>query len=581
MIKLFRFLLIFVFVFPLIGDEIEFSASVDAETIGLNDYLIYTVTFKGIQNPSHPDVESIADFRIVQTSRSSEFKFINGVSSTYVNFVYYLAPLKEGILIIPPLKYVHNNHVYKTESIKIVAVKGSVKKVAPKRKRRSIFDSDFPSYEPFRSAPREINIKTVARINKRRVRQGEQLIYKVLLYSTNRIESVNLVSGQSFPGFWQEWYPVKKSIDGRQEIIDGKKYVVFEIRKAALFPTKSGKLKIPSLKFELFMRDGSFSFFSTPEKITRVTNPIIIDVLDNSNGNLPIGRFKITVDVENNSIDINELLSVNIKVRGSGNIKTLKIPEFESSDRFKIFPSKISRKIYYTDNGIKGYVSAEVPVSFNEKGTVTLPALKFEYFDPVESKTKTTESKKIEVFVSGVKEISDSNVNNRIGTILKKGSDINFIKTGTIYDQKIFIYQTVIFRVFLFLIIIGIVAFLIYEYFVKRFILGNEKIIRKRVVQNLLNRLDNVKGFAEIFQIIEEYIERKTGISRSEINVVKIENIFYSSGVSKVDTKEFLRIRQESEQSRFSGSTIKTPLQLEREISELKRIIKRIDSKLK
>jgi len=566
---------------PVISEEIGFTASVDVATIGLDDYLVYTVTFKGIQNPSHPDVASIEDFRIVQTSRSSEFKFINGVSSTYINFVYYLAPLREGILLIPPLKYIHNNHVYKTESIKIVAVKGSVKKVTPRNRRRSLFDSDFSPFESFQSVPREIDVKIVARISKRRAIKGEQLIYKVLLYSRNRIEFVNLVSDQSFPGFWQEWYPVRKSIDGREKIIDGKKYTFFEIRKAALFPTKSGKLRVPSLKFEISMPDSSFSFFSTQRKITRTTNSISVDVLNNASENLPVGHFKISVKAEHDSIDANELLSVNVKVSGSGNIKTLKIPEFVNNDLFKVFPSKVSRKIYYNENGISGFVSADVPISFKKTGSMILPILKFEYFDPIDSKIKIIESEKIEVFVSGSRGNSDSELNSRMGVILKKGSDIDFIKSGTISDQNRFFYQTIVFRIILFIMLFGIIAILVYEFIAKPYILGNKKIISKRAVMNLLSRLESVKEFGGVFQIIEEYIEKKTGIRRSEINDVKIESIFHSSGVSKDVIKEFLRIRQESEQSRFSGSTIKTPSQLRREISILKKIIRRIDTRLK
>ena len=110
---------ILIFIVHLGGADVEFTASVDSELIGLEDYLIYTVTFKGIQNPVPPDVSGIGDFNVIQTSRSSEFKFINGISSSYVNFLYYLAPLKEGALVIPPLKYVHNNNrqIFRLQSI--------------------------------------------------------------------------------------------------------------------------------------------------------------------------------------------------------------------------------------------------------------------------------------------------------------------------------------------------------------------------------------------------------------------------------------------------------------------------------
>lgn len=576
---------LFIFISPINSAEIEFTASVDAETIGLDDYLIFTVTFKGIQNPVPPELSGLGDFNVIQTSRSSEFKFINGVSSSYINFIYYLAPLKEGTLVIPPLKYVHNNRVFKTPGFKVIAVKGSIKKISPKKRRRSLFDldEDLSPFESFRSSPQEIDVKLKAIVSKKRARVGEQLIYRILLYSMNRIESVNLVSGQSFPGFWQEWYPVRKSIDGKSEVIDGKKYQVYEIRKAALFPSREGELLIPSVRFEMSLSDNSFSFFSNQRKLTRSTNSIRIDVkkIPENIENLPVGSMKITAKADKKSIDINDLLSIIVKVRGFGNIKTLKIPEFNNGEDFKIFPSKISRKIDYKNNGIYGVVTAEVPVSFRNIGIVAIPSLKFKYFDPADSKIKISESREFNIEVRGAREEYPSNNKSISGGIAKKGSDIDFIMEGSIRDQKRFIYETVLFRSIIFLVLIFILSLPVYEYIIKVYILGNKKYLKKRVVQNLLRKLDNIKDHGEVFQIIEEYLEEKTGIRRSEINNNRIEDIFYSSGISKTDTEEFLRIRGESELSRFSPSTIKTMSQFRNEITELKTIIKRIEKRLK
>ena len=583
--KYFIILFFIISIIPLGSADVEFTASVDAEMIGLEDYLIYTITFKGIQNPVQPDVSGIGDFNVIQTSRSSEFKFINGVSSSYVNFLYYLAPLKEGTLVIPPLKYIHNNNVFKTQGFKIIAVKGSIKKIAPKKNRRSLFDldEDLSPFRSFRSAQQEIDVKLKAKISKKLARVGEQLIYKILLYSRNRIESVNLISGQSFPGFWQEWYPVRKSIDGVSEVIEGKNYQVYEIRKAALFPSKEGELLIPSVRFELSLSDNSFSFFSTPRKITRSTNSIRINIesLSGNSKNFPVGRLNITAKADKNSIDINELLSITVEVKGFGNIKTLKIPEFKNGEAFTVFPAKITRKINYKDNGIFGNVIAEVPVSFKKPGIVIIPSLEFKYYDPLESKIKVSKSRELSINVTGSREEYSSDMNPVSGGIAKIGSDIDFIMKGSIKDQKRFIYKSVLFRIILFLIIMVILSFPIYEYFIKSHILGNKKYRKKKDVQSLLKKLDNLKEYGDVFQIIEGYLEIKTGIRRSEINNNRIEDLFYSSGISKNDTDEFLRIRTESELSRFSPSTIKTFSQFRIEIKELKNLIKRIDLKLK
>ena len=64
--------------------------------IGLDDTLIYTLTFKNINNPVQPDLSHWEDFKTLQTSRSSEFQFSNGVSTSSTRFTYYLMPVRTG-----------------------------------------------------------------------------------------------------------------------------------------------------------------------------------------------------------------------------------------------------------------------------------------------------------------------------------------------------------------------------------------------------------------------------------------------------------------------------------------------------
>ncbi|MCP5045957.1 MAG: protein BatD, partial [bacterium] len=175
------------------------------------------------------------DFKIAQTSRSTEFRFVNGVTSYYTNFVYYLTPLRTGAFTLPPVTYEDNGRQHKTRTFTVTVVKGSVAPpTQPRRRRRpSIFDDDDFFSSPFRrrSQPREVDIKVVPVLSKRTVVKGEQIIFKILLYTNTRIQSVNMLSNQSLPGFWQEWFPVSRSIEGENRQIDGNVYQVFEVRK--------------------------------------------------------------------------------------------------------------------------------------------------------------------------------------------------------------------------------------------------------------------------------------------------------------------------------------------------------------
>ncbi|MEN8153851.1 MAG: BatD family protein [Acidobacteriota bacterium] len=583
-IKLFFISLFFIFASFLTGSDIEFTASVDTEKAGLNDTIVFTVTFKGISNPSQPDISLLSDFRVVQTSRSSEFKFINGVSSSYINFIYYLSPSKEGLAIIPPLKYVYNGTEYKTPKFEIIVVKGSLKKVAPRSSRRSIPDFDFsPFTGSGRSRPREIDIQLKAFISKNEIKVGEQLIYTVKLYSRNKIDSVNMISRQTFPGFWHEWYPVPVSIDGGKEVIDGKSYQVYEIRKAALFPGRKGILKIPPLRFEFSLARDSFSFFSNPEKVIRATQSIRVKVkeLTEAGRDLPTGKFNLIVKTGKKTIDINDIFTLTVIVRGSGNIKTLNIPEFKSNDDFKVFPSKISRDINFEKNGIFGAVKAEVPISFKNGGEISFPSLKFLYYDTSLSKVIIKESSPFTVFVSGKRDSGESSIGITRTGVQRKGEDIDFIKRGSISDQEKYLHYSGLYS--LLFIIPFIFSFILFfnEFVIKKYLLKNKLFNRKINLQRTSRDLKNVNNYGDIFQVLETYLQDKTGIGKSLISNRKAEEILYSSNVGKQDREKFLRIWEDSELSRFSPNTIKSISELKKDINALIDIIKRIDGKIK
>ncbi|MEZ4766295.1 MAG: hypothetical protein R3C26_24830 [Calditrichia bacterium] len=52
-------------------------------------------------------------------------------------------------------------------------------------------------------------------------------------------------------GFWVEEYEIAQNIPVTQEVINGQQYSVAEVKKLALFPTKSGDLNITPLQLSV------------------------------------------------------------------------------------------------------------------------------------------------------------------------------------------------------------------------------------------------------------------------------------------------------------------------------------------
>jgi len=581
--------------FPLQGQgdqDIEVRASISADKIGIDDVLMYTVTFKGINNPTEPDVSHFKDFRAAQTSRSSEFQFVNGVSSYYTNFVFYLVPLKTGNLTLPPVSYKYKGKEYKTQPFKVEVVKGSIApSTTPKRRRRpsSIFGDEDPFFSsPFerQRQPQEIDIKIVPKVSSKNVVIGQQIVFRVLLYTRNRIQSVNMLSNQSIPGFWQEWFPTPRSIDSKTEKLNGKTYQVFEVRKAALFPNTTGTITIPSLKFEIGMVDiNSFSIFSNTRPIRRSTPELKIHVspLPPEALGLPVGNFQFRVNPDKKEIDINDILTLKIKITGTGNIKTLKVPEFKSNKFFKVYPAKISRDVSHQGNKISGKVVAEVPVSFKKKGLISFPSMEFKYFNPGSSKVVTLTNPAIMVKVSGQKEKEQTAQSLPKTEIIKTGEDIDFIKTGDVYNQDNNLFTRKYFKVILLVPFLINLLFLLKIFIFDRLISQNPRLKQKKLIGRTIKKLNDARDYGDISPVLENYLKEKAGLGLSEINNHSIGQVLGDHGVREEDIKRMIQLKSQSESYRFSPGQVAKTLdkELKHDIKVLIDILKRIDSKIK
>ncbi|MCP4219253.1 MAG: protein BatD, partial [bacterium] len=222
---------------------------------------------------------------------------------------------------IPPAKYQHQGKSYQTKALKVEVIKGSMANSRTNRRRNnfsSFFDNEddfFNSRNRSRQA-QQVDVKLQAKVSKTKVLQGEQVIYRVLLVTRNRIQSVNMMSNQSIPGFWQEWAPVSRSISPENQNINGVIYQVYEIRKAALFPTRTGKVTIPAMKFRMGLVDTT-TFFSNTRNIDRSTPAITLDVspVPAEAQGLPIGQFTMSLKPDKKKVDINDILTAKLFIR--------------------------------------------------------------------------------------------------------------------------------------------------------------------------------------------------------------------------------------------------------------------------
>jgi len=381
--------------------------------------------------------------------------------------------------------------------------------------------------------------------------------------------------------------PRKTRIDSEPQELNGKTYQRYVLRKAALFPSKTGEITIPSLQFEFVLGGNVRSFFPNQRAIRRATPEITIQVTDppHHTTGLPIGNFTFDVHPKQKEIDINEILTVIINIQGSGNIKTITPPEFASTDLYKVYPAKITRNVSFNNNGVSGTVTAEIPISFKKPGLVPFPSLQFPFLknDSGEGQLITLSSNSFNIQVSGFKEEQAKNISTTQGEILREGEDIDFIKKEPIYHQESFYHKTQLFLILLLLPFIFNLLYLLKKQVFDRLFSQNTRLLQKKFLHNTLKQLEQVRGYGEISPILEKYLKEKAGLGLSAINNQTIDRLLAECQVNNQDISTFLHLKNQSESSRFAPgeSSESSSRKLKQDIKTLVEILKRIDSKLK
>ena len=406
-------------------------------------------------------------------------------------------------------------------------------------------------------------------------------MFRILLYTRNRIEAVNMVSSPSFAGFWQEWFPVPQSITASSENVNGVIYQVYEIRKAALFANESGTLTIPALQFELQMADSASMFFGA-KPVHRSTQAIKIKVneLPAAAAGLPIGQFSFSVSCPQTMANSNDIITLQMKISGNGNSKTIIPPAFQSNDFFQVYPAKISQENAYNPLALAGTVRAEIPVSFNKAGAVIFPPLEFKYLDPANRSIIRLRSQPLPIQVSGEKLKQDKSMTLPQSAIVQKGEDIDFIKNSSIHDQSGYFYRQDWYAGVIVLLFAFNLLFLLKITLWQRYIIGSPLLKNRQILGLTLRQLDRIQHYEDIAAILEYYCQEKSGLGFAEISNQKISELLLRRQVPVNSVEDFLFIKTQSELAKFSPLK-KTHAELKNDLRSLRTLLKDIDKKLK
>lgn len=432
------------------GQDTQVAASVSSDTVGVQDQFQFTVTVSGRDSgdAENPRFSHLQNFKIVSgPSVSSQYQWINGRTSSSKSFIYIFIPEKEGQFTIDPVEVRVGNKSYQTQPLQIRVTSAPSQPSPQSRPQRRI--SPFDSLDPFapfeeersqnrRSLGDAVFVKAELDRNSAYIGQQVTLLYKV--YTQVRITGIQLQENAPLSGFWVEDLKVEKNPTGKTEVINGKEYQVFTIKKQALFPTTAGKLKIPSSVFAVSTSSAGdfFSIFGENETLYRKTQELPLDVKELPAAGRPadfsnaVGSFKLDAEINKTQAATGEAVALQVKLKGQGNLKMIPDISIPSLPDFTVYSSKRTDADQTSaQNRMGGEKTWEYIIVPKAPGRQTIPPISFSYFDPEKGKYETVSTKALNLTVvrgtNGAGSISGLSGSEK-QDLTRQGTDINFIK---------------------------------------------------------------------------------------------------------------------------------------------------------
>ncbi len=566
--------------------QVTCTASAPSE-VGVGQAFRYQVTLN--EKPSKILSTGFSNFDVLNgpsQGSSSSISIVNGkmTQSSSHSFTYTLAAKKEGQFTIPGMVFMVNGNQVKSNSVTIHVVEGGGsgggasggggRGQGQQRTQQSQgFDKRDVYVKAFCSNPNPY--------------VGEQVIITHKLYvgpSVNGGYQVTSVNAPTQSGLWTYTLGNPDADAPRTtEVIDGKKFTVFEVRRTAAFPQKSGKLTVSPFEIGFMARiiytqqsnDPFDMFFGGRQyaqdyELDLKSKAVVLNCKPLPEANKPddfsglVGSFTISSNLSRSELKTNDATNLTITVNGTGNLQHVEAPMIEFPADFDVTDPKITDNINTRGNTVSGSRSFEYIIIPREAGEFTVPAASFSYFDTKTHsyKTLTTDSYKMKVEKGKGGGVTTSSSNQKDIKFLSK--DIRYIKTNghAFHPKRAEFFGSPWFYVgmilpFLLLIIFIIVWRKTMETKRNVTLLKDKranKVARKRLKRagQLLKAGQKEEFYVEISQVLWGYMSDKFHIPLSQLSMDTVEEKLREKQVSEDDIKEFLETLNQCEFARFA-----------------------------
>lgn len=456
------------------AQEIVFRAVAGAAKMGTGDQMQIVYTIQGIAENVQFIGPDLKDFDADGPAQGYNGQIIQKgnqmVQVTTQQYSYVVHPKHTGTITIPPATIITpDNHVYKSNSLRVEVVNGSLAQQQRQQQRSPFDDEDdmmrqmqqmqrmmqqqmqqmqqqmMPrmqappqAQQPEPAGPGDLGKQLFLRVqaDKEKVHLGEQVTVTYKLYtlipmrmSISRLPSLN--------GFWTQDFVMPGQLPPEEEIINGQRYQVYTVKKSALFPQQTGTLTLDPAEAKgiasvlqrvkqrspfadffgddayydaLAYRDVPVHIKSAPLKITVLPLPENGKPADYGNA---VGKFSLTGKMDKTQMTTDDAGSYTLTIAGSGNLKLITPPVLKLPNGLDTYDPIVTDTITDRTTKISGSKIIRYPIMPHTPGDYTVPAFNFSYYDPQTGAYATLHTEPVKIHVTAGKNYDPAVANRK------------------------------------------------------------------------------------------------------------------------------------------------------------------------
>jgi hypothetical protein len=395
--------------------QVRVEMNADRRELNLGDNVAVRI-YVQTQGAGQPDIEvpEFEGFQVVQRSvqRPMQFSFGFGsaqpVVTSTTQYTFVLVPMGAGTFKIPPVKVTVGQKVFQSQPL-VLTVTGAGQAAAqapaadpqqqpqqqqPQQQQPSAAEQPAQPQTPAAKASGDVAVfdpeaflRTV--VDKIEPYEGEQVTSTIYLYTRHNLQQVPQVQTEAgTDGFWvQDLLASTRSLEPTRQVINGRGFWVYVLRRFAGFPLRNGDLTIGSMALTI-PRESVFDLFDPGRAqgdLQRNSVPVLLHVKplpaeNQPSGAVAIGTFELKMELDRKQVLTGDAVTLTATVRGKGNLRGIKLSD-PVIKNIQVLQPEIRDLTETTGDRVTGTRTFAWLIVPQAPGSYQLPALTLDTFD--------------------------------------------------------------------------------------------------------------------------------------------------------------------------------------------------------